>query len=67
MVFFVDYALVSPSVLAYFITSQLPNAIPMWQDNLHSDFFEMSIAWWDEDVVTSADLALIERIVAPYV
>ena len=66
MVYVIDYALVSPAVLASLIESQVPNAIPMYR-NAYGDFFEISIAWWDEDKVTSHDLAQIERIVAPYV
>ena len=66
MTYIIDYAVVSPAVLASIIENQVSNAIPMWHD-AHGDYFEISIAWWDEDAVTSADLAQIERIMAPYI
>lgn len=66
MTFIVDYATISPSVLAYIIDHAVSNAIPMWTDRTGEDFFEMSIAWWNEDIVTSEDLHKIEVIVKPY-
>lgn len=65
MVFFISYEKVSPAVVASVIDRQIPNAVPMCR-NTHGDFFELSIAWWDEDKVTSHDLAQVERIVALY-
>ena len=66
MTYIISYEVVSPAVLASIIEKQVPNAIPMYR-NTHGDCFEISIAWWDEDKVTSHDLAQIERIMAPYV
>lgn len=64
MTVMVDYATISPLVLANLIERRVPLAVCSYRD-CGEDSFEFSVCGWLP--LTSKDLAEVERILADYV
>ena len=66
MVYFIEYAKVSPAVLDMIITKACPNAYTMsYPAEDADDVFELWVCFWED--ATSLDLCKVEKALAPYV
>lgn len=66
MVYFIEYAKVSPAVLDMIITTACSNAYTMsYPVEDADDMFELTVCFWED--ATNLDLCKVERALAPYV
>lgn len=66
MVYFIEYAKVSPAVLDMIITAACSNAYTMsYPVEGTDDMFELAVCFWED--TTNLDLCKVERALAPYV
>lgn len=61
----VEYAMVSPAVLACEVEIAVPMAVCSFHD-CGEEFFEFCVTGW-RGPLTADDLAKVERVLAPYV
>lgn len=63
----IEYAEVSPAVLAHLVERACPMVCIDWRD-IDEDYFEFSaFPWMGEPDLSADELALIEEVLAPYV
>lgn len=63
MTVIIDYATISPAVLATLVERKVPNAVCVFYDNI--DTFEFWVCGWLP--LTPQELSEVERVLAPYV